>query len=145
VSRYCLDTSAYSQFKRGAPEVTGLIDRAEWVGIPSIVIGELFVGFFAGGQRARNEEELSDFLANPVVDEIPVDREVAWIYADIVTALRRAGIPLPTNDIWIAATSARVGAPILTFDEHFEAIGRVGTILLKTPPASERTGFGRDA
>jgi tRNA(fMet)-specific endonuclease VapC len=134
VSRYCLDTSAYSQFKRGEPVVTGLIDRADWVGIPSIVIGELFVGFFAGEHRARYEEELSEFLANPVVDEIPVDRGVAWIYADIVTALRRAGTPLPTNDIWVAATSARVGAPILTFDEHFGAIGRVGTILLETPP-----------
>jgi tRNA(fMet)-specific endonuclease VapC len=113
--------------------VTGLIDRAEWIGIPSIVIGELFVGFLAGGRRARNEEELAEFLANPVVDEIPVDREVARVYADIVTALRRAGTPLPTNDIWIAATGARVGSPILTFDEHFEAVGRVGTILLQAP------------
>jgi tRNA(fMet)-specific endonuclease VapC len=135
VTRYCLDTSAYSQFKRGEPEVTGLLDRAEWVGVPSIVIGELYVGFFAGGQRARNEEELSEFLANPVVDEIPVDHEVAQVYADIVTALRQAGTPLPTNDIWVAATSARAGAPILTFDEHFEAIGRVGTILLGAPLA----------
>ncbi len=133
MSRYCLDTSAYSQFKRGEPEVTGLVDGAEWVGIPSIVIGELYVGFLAGARRARNEEELAEFLANPVVDEIPVDREVARIYAEIVTALRRAGTPLPTNDIWIAATSARVGSPILTFDEHFEAVGRVGTVLLQAP------------
>lgn len=135
MSRYCLDTSAYSQFKRGESAVTRLIDRAEWVGIPSIVIGELFVGFLAGGRPARNEEELAEFLANPVVDEIPVDREVARIYADIVTGLRRAGTPLPTNDIWIAAASARVGSPILTFDEHFQAVGRVGAILLQAPPA----------
>jgi tRNA(fMet)-specific endonuclease VapC len=135
VSRYCLDTSAYSQFKRGESEVTGLLDRAEWIGIPSIVIGELFVGFLAGGRRARNEEELAEFLAHPAVDEIPVDRDVARIYADIVTALRRAGTPLPTNDIWIAATSARVGSPILTFDAHFQAVGRIGTILIEAPPA----------
>jgi len=133
VSRYCLDTSAYSQFKRGESAVANLLDRAEWVGIPSIVVGELFVGFLPGDRRTRNEEELAEFLANPAVEEVPVDREVARIYADIVTALRRAGTPLPTNDIWIAATSARVGSPILTFDEHFQAVGRVGTILLQAP------------
>ena len=134
MSRYCLDTSAYSQFKRGEPEVAELMDRAEWVGVPSIVIGELFVGFATGGRRARNADELSEFLSNPVVEEIPVDGEVARIYAEIVTALRQAGTPLPTNDIWIAATSARAGAPVLTFDQHFQAVGRVGTILLKAPP-----------
>jgi len=60
---------------------------------------------------------------------------VARIYAEIVTALRRTGTPLPTNDIWVAATSARVGTPLLTLDEHFDAVGRIGTILLRTPPA----------
>ncbi len=135
MSRDCLDTSAYSQSKRGEPEVTELIDRAEWIGIPSIVIGELHVGFLAGDRRAWNEEQLTEFLANPVVHEIPVDRDVARIYAEIVTALRQAGTPLPTNDIWVAAASARVGTPLLTFDEHFDAVGRIGTMLLRTPPA----------
>jgi tRNA(fMet)-specific endonuclease VapC len=130
VSRYCLDTSAYSQFKRGEPQVIRLMDQADWVGIPSVVIGELLIGFLAGGRQARNEEELSEFLASPVVDVIPVDEDVARHYAEIVSALRRAGTPLPTNDIWIAAAGARVGSPILTFDEHFKAVGRVGTILL---------------
>lgn len=131
MSRYCLDTSAYSQFKRGEPEVTELIDRAEWIGVPSVVIGELFVGFLAGAHLSRNERELAEFLASPAVAEIPVDRDVARIYAEIVTALRRDGNPLPTNDVWIAAAGARVGSPILTFDEHFAAVGRVGTVLLR--------------
>lgn len=135
MSRYCLDTSAYSQFKRGDPGVTDLIDAADWIGIPSIVIGELFVGFLSSRRQAQNENELAEFLSNRAVAEISVDREVARIYAEIVTSLRNAGTPLPTNDIWIAASSARVGMPLLTFDEHFEAIGRIGTILLRSPPA----------
>lgn len=85
-------------------------------------------------QRARNEAELDEFLADPTVEELPLDREIASIYAEIVTALREAGTPLPSNDIWIAAASARAEAPLLTFDEHFREIGRIGAIVLRSGP-----------
>ncbi len=39
--RLCLDSSAYSHFKRGDPHVVDLIDRADWLGMPVIVLGEL--------------------------------------------------------------------------------------------------------
>ncbi len=58
------------------------------------------------------------FLANPVVHEIVIDRDVGRVYAEIVVALRKAGTPLPTNDIWIAAAAARSGATVLTYDSH---------------------------
>lgn len=47
-----------------------------------------------------------------------------------VVDLRRAGSPLPTHDLWIAATVARHGALVLTYDRHFERISRVGSVLL---------------
>jgi predicted nucleic acid-binding protein len=46
--RYCLDTVAYSHFKRGEETVTAILDRAEWIGVPVIVIGELCAGFAKG-------------------------------------------------------------------------------------------------
>ena len=54
----------------------------------------------------------------------------ARVYAEIVTALRRAGTPLPTNDIWIAAIAARNGATVLTYDPHFRSIERIGSVIL---------------
>jgi predicted nucleic acid-binding protein len=42
----------------------------------------------------------------------------------------RAGKAVPTNDIWIVATAARNGATVLTCDDHFERIGRVGSIVI---------------
>jgi predicted nucleic acid-binding protein len=131
VSRYCLDTSGYSHFKRGHPRLVALIDRAEWIGMPAVTVGELRVGFILGGQRERNEAELRDFMANPVVEDLYVDAEVSWHYAEIVVDLRRAGTPVPTNDIWIAATAARAGALVLTTDPHFNAISRVGAIVVE--------------
>lgn len=130
MSRYCLDTSAYSHFQRGDPAVVELIDAAEWIGLPAVVLGELRVGFRLGGRWQANVADLAEFVAHPVVEVLDVDAAVAEHYADIVLDLRRRGSPLPTNDAWIAATAARHGVPVLTYDAHFEAIARVGTVLL---------------
>jgi tRNA(fMet)-specific endonuclease VapC len=129
VSRYCLDTSAYSRFQRGDRDVVELIDRAEWIGMPAVTLGELRTGFLLGRRRAQNEADLGEFLASPVVTELTVDGEVSRHYAEIVVDLRRAGTPVPTNDIWIAATAARAGALVLTADAHFELIHRVGSVI----------------
>jgi predicted nucleic acid-binding protein len=107
-----------------------LIDCSEWVGVPSIVLGELRTGFALGRRSRENERELAKFLDNPVVNVLDVDDSASQIYADIVVALRRAGTPLPTNDIWIAAVAAREGASVVTFDSHFLAIQRVGSQVL---------------
>jgi len=130
LTRYILDTSAYSHFKRGDPEVVEILDTAEWIGVPSIVLGELWTGFLIGRRPRENERELREFLANPVVEELSVDTPVARIYAEIVVSLREIGMPLPVNDIWIAASAAAAGASVLSYDDHFRHIRRIGTILL---------------
>jgi len=128
VTRLCLDTSAYSHFKRGDPRVVEILDRASWLGLPSVVLGELRTGFALGALAEENERELQRFIAHPVVTILDVDDPASRIYAEIVVALRAAGTPLPTNDLWIAAVAAREGASVLTFDRHFESIGRVGVV-----------------
>ena len=133
LSRYCLDTSAYSHFQRGAAQIVELIDTAEWLGVPSVVLGELWVGFLVGGHARQNQRELSEFLANPVVEVLAVDHEVARLYAEIVVALRADGMPLPSNDVWVAASAARAGATLLTYDPHFTAIRRIGSLVLQAP------------
>lgn len=130
MSRVCLDTSAYSYFRRGAPAAVKMIGTARWIGVPSIVLGELRTGFFLGSQTAKNEEELHQFLRHPLVDILDVDDAAARIYAEIMVALRKAGTPLPTNDIWVAAVAARDGATVLTYDEHFRLIQRIGSTIL---------------
>jgi predicted nucleic acid-binding protein len=130
LSSFCLDTSAYSNFRRGNEEVAALLDRAEFVGVPTVALGELRTGFLLGDRQRRNEDELDAFLDNPAVQVLPVDSETSRQYAEIVTELRKAGTPIPTNDIWIAATAARNGTTVLTFDDRFERIGRVGSVVI---------------
>lgn len=130
--RYCVDTSAYTHFKRGDPQVVELIDRAEWLGIPVIVLGELAVGFRLGGRREQNDAELARFVGHPAVDILPVSEDVVSLYAGIVVDLKEAGTPLPANDIWIAAVAARHGATVLTYDGHFKSIARVSATILSS-------------
>ena len=130
MSSFCLDTSAYSNFRRGNEEVATLLDRAELVGVPTVALGELRTGFLLGGRQQRNEAELDAFLDSSVVEVLPVDAVTSRHYAEIVAELRKAGTPVPTNDIWIAATAARNGTTVLTCDDHFERIGRVGAIVI---------------
>lgn len=130
MSRVCLDTSAYSCFMRGDAAVVEIISTAQWIGLPSIVIGELRTGFLLGNNPSRNEEELRKFARHPVVEILDVNDDAARFYAEIMVMLRRSGTPVPPNDVWIAALAARDGAAVITYDEHFRLIHRVGSKVL---------------
>lgn len=144
MSRYVLDTSAYSQFKRGDPKAVELIDSADWLGMTSIVLGELEIGFLLGDLKRleHNRQQLSEFLDNSVVELLVPDSSVSRIYAEIVVDLRKEGTPLPSNDVWIAAMAVRTGATVLTYDDHFRAIRRVASIVLPVSPAPGRRTRG---
>ena len=107
------------------------VDRAQWIGVPSVVLGELWAGFLSGNRADENEAQLGEFLAHPIVEVLPADASVARIYGEIFADLRKRGRPLPTNDLWVAATAVRAGAVVLTFDTQFEAVTRVGAHILR--------------
>lgn len=44
MTRICLDTSAYSNFQRGQFGAVDVIDTADWIGMPSTTLGELWRG-----------------------------------------------------------------------------------------------------
>jgi len=114
---------------RGTERVVSVVDEAAWVGVPVVVLGELRTGFALGTKARDNERALVRFLGHPVVEVLDVDDVVSRIYAEIVVELRKSGTPLPTNDIWIAATAACAGATVLSCDAHFRAITRVGSLI----------------
>lgn len=131
MNRLCLDTSAYSNFQRGHRQTVDCIDRADWIALPNVVLGELWAGFLLGNRVEQNAQALALFLEHTAVETLDVDGDVARIYGEIFVELRRKGTPLPINDIWIAATAVHAGATVLTFDAHFREIARVGVLLLE--------------
>lgn len=118
----CLDSNAYSDFKRGISAVARLLERADEVIVPAVVLGELHAGFAGGVRRAENEHELRLFLRKSGVRFVPVEDRIARRYGDLVAFLRRQGTPIPTNDIWIAAATLEHGAVLLSRDAHFDRV-----------------------
>lgn len=130
----CVDTSAYSYFRRGDPEIVTILRRARSLLVPAIVLGELRAGFRSGRKFEVNERDLLEFLNHPVIEVVHVDEAVASVYAHLMFELRRAGTPLPTNDVWIAAVARHRAAIVVTYDEHFSAVPGVDARILPSPP-----------
>ena len=122
MTRLMLDTSAYSAFMRGHAEVKLALQRAEGIYLNPVILGELLAGFIRGKRRRKNESELRTFLTSPRVDVLHMDEETAERYAVILDWLWRAGTPIPTNDLWIAASAMQHGLRILTTDAHYQKV-----------------------
>ena len=56
---------------------------------------------------------------------MPLDEGTSERYAVIVQALREAGTPIPTNDLWIAASAMQHGLKVLTTDAHFKKVAQI--------------------
>ncbi len=125
-----LDTSAYSRFRAGDTRVRDLIAEAETVMVPAPVLGELHGGFELGSRTRENRVALSEFLAESFVRIIAVDDTVARHYGRVYAALKRAGTPIPVNDIWIAACAIDQGACLLTFDHDFDHVAALDRLVL---------------
>ena len=123
--RLLLDTSAYSAFMRGHEGIRRAIRTHEEIFLNSIVIGELTAGFIRGKQRRKNEAELQRFFASPRVGVLDVTEETAERYAVILNGLWQAGTPIPTNDIWIAASAMEYGLSVVTTDQHYQKIPQI--------------------
>ena len=95
------------------------------------VLGELGGGVRDGPAGAReNRRALEDFLDEPFVDLLPVTAAVARQYGRIFAGLRRAGTPIPVNDIWIAASVIDCGGTLLTFDRDFDRVAGLDHVTL---------------
>jgi tRNA(fMet)-specific endonuclease VapC len=123
--RLLVDTSAYSAFMRGHGDTKVALQEADEIFVNSIVLGELRAGFMKGRRRRRNEDELNRFLGSPRVKLLDVTEETAERYAIILNSLWQAGTPIPTNDIWIAASAMEYGLELLTTDEHYQKVPQV--------------------
>jgi tRNA(fMet)-specific endonuclease VapC len=124
-----IDTNTYAAFKKNEADAVKAFRIAKYIGINIVVLGELFSGFKGGNKEAKNKTELEQFLDSPRVNVIQMDEETAEFYARVYWDLKRKGKPVPTNDLWVAASAMRQGLALFTYDEHFDNID--GLILHK--------------
>ena len=114
-----LDTNAYSNFKKGDKSVINAIKNSDIIFISSVVVGELYSGFYQGNKLQENEKQLIEFLENGHIKVCNISVNSAKIYGQLYSKLIKNGTPIPTNDIWIAACAIETNSTLVTFDKHF--------------------------
>ena len=109
-----LDTSAVITLMRQAVAVT---PKAL---LPFATMGELLSGVERSVNPGKEVARIRLTIgAAPVI--YPTDRTLR-MYARIAAELRRAGQPIPINDLWNAALALDWDVPLLARDAHFTRI-----------------------
>jgi tRNA(fMet)-specific endonuclease VapC len=115
-----LDTNALSAFVDGDAGVGEILGQQSRAAIPVIVLGEFRYGIATSRHRVAYEAWLESELVH--FDVLSVTQGTTTAYADLRVRLKRSGRPIPANDAWIAALALEHGLPILSRDQHFDAV-----------------------
>ena len=118
-----LDTNALSAFVDGDPSVGNILRQQSRASIPVIVLGEFRYGIALSRHRAAYEQWLESHLWN--FDVLMVNEETGNSYAALRAALKQKGQPIPANDAWIAALAIQHQLPVLSRDQHFDAVPHI--------------------
>lgn len=117
--KLALDTNRYTDLCRGDAEVLDVLERAETVLVPFVVIAELRAGFHVGERQRQNEATLDLFLRRSGVTALFADDQTTLHYAALYKQLRAQGTPIPINDLWIASLAVQHNLVLYTRDDHF--------------------------
>jgi len=120
--RVALDTNRLTDLFQGDSELADRLGECDEVWLPLMVLAEMKAGFHGGSQQHRNEVLLQSFLAKPTVGIMLPARETAEHYARLFVQLKRAGTPIPDNDLWIAALALEHDLQLITRDNHFKNV-----------------------
>jgi tRNA(fMet)-specific endonuclease VapC len=120
--RVALDTNRLTDLFQGDAELADRLGECDEVWLPLMVLAEIKAGFYGGSQQHRNELLLQSFLSKPTVGIMLPARETAERYARLFVQLKRAGTPIPDNDLWIAALVLEHDLQLITRDHHFKSI-----------------------
>jgi tRNA(fMet)-specific endonuclease VapC len=115
-----LDTNALSAVADDEPAAVRIFSRAATIELPVIVLGEYRFGIAHSRRRNEYEKWLGELIAATRV--LPVDQETSGHYARIRAELKKGGTPIPSNDLWIAAICRQHKLPLMSLDQHFDAI-----------------------
>jgi len=115
-----LDTNGLSALVDGDDSLKPVLERADEICLPVIVLGEYIFGVRQSRERIRYEQWLSK--RKPDYRILNIDEPTAEHYADIRLELKKAGKPIPVNDLWIAALARQHRSDILSRDAHFDVV-----------------------
>lgn len=121
-----LDTNGLSAVADGEPALEPILRKAAQIAIPVIVLGEYRYGISQSRDRAYYERWLEEYL--PQFRVLDVDERTTVSYSAIRAELKKAGTPIPSNDVWIAALCRQHSLSLLSLDRHFDAVSGIARL-----------------
>jgi predicted nucleic acid-binding protein len=115
-----LDTNALSAVADDQAAVVRVFGQAASIELPVIVLGEYRVGIGQSRRVSEYEKWLREFIAATRI--LVVEEATSRHYAEIRAAVKKAGRPIPSNDLWIAALCRQHRLPLLSQDQHYDAV-----------------------
>jgi tRNA(fMet)-specific endonuclease VapC len=114
-----IDSSVVIASFRNDAEILGRLATVQAT-ITTTVLGELFYGAAQAARIAQQIAYITGFTENSIT--LVCDAVTASYYGNIKNDLRRRGMLIPDNDIWIAASALQHHLPLATHDAHFERV-----------------------
>lgn len=122
--RGLLDTSVFIASETGRPLDSDALPQEG--AISPVTVAELHAGVLAAGDLDVRARRLATLESIADIEQIPVDDAVARSWALLRVHLAKSKRRLNVNDLWIAATALAHGIPVITQDEDFDPVDRVG-------------------
>lgn len=119
MNKILLDTNCYTAYLAGDHEVLQALTDAKSTFMSIFVLGELYAGFKGGTREKENRNILGTFLKKSSVITLNTSIETAELFGVVKDSLKKAGRPIPINDVWIAAHALEYGAVLVTRNKHF--------------------------
>ena len=123
-----LDTNRYRDLADGVAEVVKIVEEAESVAMPFVVLAELRAGFSIGLRGAENERSLLRFLQKPGISTLFPTDATTRAYAGLFRQLKAQGTPIPSNVLWIASLVVEHDLTLFSRDHHFQSLPQIRMI-----------------
>jgi tRNA(fMet)-specific endonuclease VapC len=115
-----LDSNIIIEVFSGNSSIADKIHHLTDFYLSTIVLGELYVGINRVVNKDKHLKKLQAFLE--LANIIDIDQSTAVLFGEISAELYKKGKPIPTNDIWIAASIKQYNFTLITRDKHFNMI-----------------------
>lgn len=119
-ARGLLDTSVFIALESERPmNLERLPDQSV---ICAVTIAELQAGVLITADVDLRARRLATLESAADIEVLTIDAEVAAVWARLRVHLAESGRRVNVNDLWIAATAAANGLPVVTQDDDFDPL-----------------------
>lgn len=121
-----LDTNAVSALADNDPGLIPILAATSTAALPFIAYAEFRYGLHGSNRPEAGLRLLADLATKlPLLFPTP---ETLEAYASLKDYLKRKGLRIPDNDLWIAALARQHDMPILSRDHHFDHVPEIQRI-----------------